>query len=362
MEQQQTLQQQQQRVIDEFSPKKLILQIQELFKYVLRKWYIILVAGILCSTTAWFYYKKKKTEFIAEITFAIDEEITKQKKSGLSEITEQLGLGPSDAGLLYNSESNFAILMMSRLMMENTLRKQVPETKPHYTYADFFLDSLNLRNKWMKGSKYITTKFDSTAKSKEEQLFQNGIITKIQEFITSKCIKIDKKLSGSNILSVSCISEHELFSKMLLEELVNNVTEHYVNAQTLRAKVNMIAINKRIDSVKRAYIGTLYAKASIADANINVVRQRATVPGISKQTDADILRSAYIDLALNLESAKTSLLKNTPVVQVLDAPVLPLKTNTVNTLRKSALFFIIGVFITALFIGLHAVYRFIMTV
>lgn len=358
---QQILQQQPQRVIDEFSPKKLILQVQNLIKYVLRKWYIILLAGIICSAAAWLYYsKKKKTEFIAEITFAIDEEITKQKKSGLSEITEQLGLGSSDAGLLYNSESNFAILMMSRLMMENTLRKQVPEMKPHYTYADFFLDSLKLKDKWMKRSKYSATKFDSIAKSKEEQLFQNSIITNIQGFISSKCIKIDKKLSGSNILSVSCTSEHELFSKMLLEELVNNVTEHYINAQTLRAKANMLAINKRIDSVKRAYTGALYSRAGMADANINVVRQRATVSGINKQTDADILKSAYVDLALNLESAKTSLLKNTPVIQILDAPVLPLKKITPAVLRKALLFFILGAFVATLMIGLLAVYKHIM--
>jgi hypothetical protein len=173
-----------QRIIEEFSPKKLILQFTESLQYVLKRWYIVLLAGIICSAAAWFYYNyKKKTEFIAEITFALDEEITRQKKSGLSEITEQLGLGPSDAGLLYNSESNFAALIMSRLMMENTLRKPVPGTKPHYTYADFFLDSLKLRNKWMNGSKYINSKFDSVAASKEEQLFQNGAIARMQDYV-----------------------------------------------------------------------------------------------------------------------------------------------------------------------------------
>jgi hypothetical protein len=147
---------------------------------------------------------------------------------------------------------------------------------------------------------------------------------------------------------------------MLLEELVNNVTEHYVDAQTLRAKANMAAINKRIDSVKNAYTGALYNKAGTSDANINISRQRGEVPGIRKQTDADILKSAYIELSLNLESAKTSLLKSTPVIQVLDAPVLPLKTMSTDVLRKAVLFFIGGIFLSCFILMLKALYKQVM--
>jgi hypothetical protein len=343
---------------DEFSPGKFILQVQNILRYILRKWYVVALAGLVAGGGAWMYYGRTgKTMYIAEMSFAIDEEISRQKKSGLSEITEQLGLGPSDAGLLYTSESNIAALLMSRLMIESTLRKPVPGEKPGYTYADFFLDSLRFRQKWIKNAKVKTASFTLTPSSTEAKLHQNSLVAQMHDRLTSKYLKIDKKLTGSNILSVSCVTEHELFSKLFLEELVANVTQHYIEAQTMRAKTNLNAIEKRIDSVQRAYSTAMYGKAANDDANINLVRQQAIVSGARKQTDIEVLRAAYVELSLSLESAKTSLLKSTPVIQVLDAPLLPLKTNAPNIMKKTALFFVGGAFLAGACLGLAALYR-----
>jgi hypothetical protein len=104
----------------------------------------------------------------------------------------------------------------------------------------------------------------------------------------------------------------------------------------------------------------LYGRAEIADANINLSRETAAVPGQRKQTDIDMLRSSYIDLSLKLENAKVSLLRSTPVVQILDEPNIPLPVVKVNFWRRFFLFTILGMVLTAIFFFLKSIYRLIM--
>jgi hypothetical protein len=360
MEQQQNNTINERIVLEQFSPRKFLLQAGELFRYVLHRWYWPLLCGIALGAAAYFYYSfTGKKEYTAEITFVLDEEITSPKKSGLSEITEQLGLGPSDAGALLGAEGNFAGLLTSRFLTEQTLRQKFTGKK-NITYIDFFLDSLNYRSKWTGQSPFATTKFDTIAKTAEEQLFQNSIIANAHSIITGKLLKIDKKMPGSSIIAISCTSVNELFSKMFLETLVKNAADYYVRIQTEKSKQNLQSLNHRLDSVRSAYVSAMYGKASISDANMNLVLQRAAVPGQKKQTDVDILRSAYTELSLNMESAKTALLRKTPVIQILDTPMLPLKTTGVSTVRKFILFFLLGAFLTAAFFFTKGLYKMLM--
>lgn len=85
-----------------------------------------------------------------------------------------------------------------------------------------------------------------------------------------------------------------------------------------------------------------YGRAVFSDADINLVRESFSVPGEKKQTDVQILKSAYIDLSRNLESARTSLMNNTPIIQVLDKPILPLDISKPGVLMQFILFAIIG--------------------
>jgi hypothetical protein len=347
----------------ELTPRNLILMAQYIMNYVLRKWYMILAIGVVAGLAAALYYKYTKDDvFIAEITFVIDEEITKQKKSGFSEITEQLGLGPSDAGSLFSSESNIAALLMSRMLTEQTLLSQVPSDKnKKILFVDFFLDSLPYRDKWFKEPAIRNINFSVPPQTPQEELTRNRIIGKIHKHISGRQIKIEKKLKGSNILAATCTSEHELYSKLFLEALIANVTTYYVNAQTKKARANLEAIKRRTDSVRNAYGGSLYQKATAGDANINPVREVAVVPAYKKQTDAEILKSAYTELALSLESAKTSLMQTTPFIQVLDSPVLPLAVNKVSIIKKFIIFFSAGAVLFSCIIAASALYKMIMT-
>ncbi|HVX49201.1 MAG TPA: hypothetical protein VHB48_03555, partial [Chitinophagaceae bacterium] len=74
-----------------------------------------------------------------------------------------------------------------------------------------------------------------------------------------------------------------------------------------------------------AYNDALRGKATLSDANLNLAMQLPATSIQSKQTDLTVFGTAYGELLKNLELAKFNLLKETPVVQVLDEPILPLE-------------------------------------
>src|SRR5262249_7124256 len=154
------------------------------------------------------------------------------------------------------------------------------------------------------------------------RLFENAIMANIYEVIKGTLIKINAKGQGSSIISVTCTSKHELFSKHFLEAWLNEVTQYYIDTKTQRSRINLELIQKRTDSVRTAYNGALYARATFTDAHLNPIRQTVNVSTERQQTDVQILKASYTELVQTLEVAKTNLMKDTPLIQYLDTPIL----------------------------------------
>lgn len=346
---------------EEFSPKKFILQIQHSVTYIASKWKTILFIALLFGIAGAVYSFLKKPTYTAEITFALDEEAVQLPKSGYSQLNEQLGIGTSSEmeGSVFSSMTNIAELMQSRLLIEKTLRNTVNVDGRNLVFADFFLDSLDYRNKWMKGSSYYRTNFISQKKDKREILFDNNIIRNIYEKLINQYIKIDKKGKGTSIISVTCTSQNELFSKYFLEALIDAVTRYYIEVKTEHAKMNVDFLQNRTDSMRNAFNGALYGKAAFADAHINPNRQIMSVSGEKQQTDVQILRTSYTDLVRSLELAKTTLMRETPLIQYIDIPILPLRINTSSAVKNFLIFFLIGGFIESLYLLINKIYQYI---
>jgi len=349
------------RVFDEFSPKKIILRIQGGMLYIKRSWWKIFLVALIFGLTGILRSYFKKPVYTAEITFALDEGAAQSARSDFSQISEQLGMGTIlDAGGVFSSATNIVELMQSRLLIEKVLKSTVNIEGKTLLFADFFLDSLDYRNKWLKESPYPKLNFLSNKKDKTQILFENGIIRNIYETLIGKNLSVDKKGKGTSIVSVTCTSENELFSKYFLETLIDEVTRFYIDTKTQRAKTNVTFLQNRTDSIKNAFTGSLYGRATYTDANINPIRQIATVSGDRQQAEAQILRNTYADLFRSLEAAKTTLMRETPLIQYIDLPVLPLKMTGSSAVKSFIIFCLIGIFITIFFLLVIKVYRNIM--
>ncbi len=89
------------------------------------------------------------------------------------------------------------------------------------------------------------------------------------------------------------------------------------------------------DSVRRALNLAITGVASSVDANPNTnpARQVLRVPSQSRQVDVQANQAILTELVKNLEISKVSLRKETPLIQVIDRPILPLEKEKLGKLR-----------------------------
>ena len=344
---------------NEFSPKKFIMQAKSLAGYVFSRWLIIITVALLLGIAGAVYSYFKKPIYTAEITFALDEEATQNAQNAFVTSGEELGLGPLSidaSGAFFGRMTNIAELLQSRLIIENVLRDTIRINNHRLVFADFFLDSLDYRKKWMKAPAYDHLDF----RSAKDTLIQNAIIANIYETLSKQNIKVDKKGKETTIVSVTCITENELFSKCFLEALLTAVTNYYVDIKTQRAKSNLVFIEHRMDSVKAVYYDALTGKASFTDAHTNPSRQIGIVSIDKQQTELQILKSAYIDLSRSMEVAKMALIRVTPLIQYLDKPVLPLKKTSSGIMKWFLVCFFAGSFMMIVFFTIRKIIKTIM--
>ncbi|MBI3883107.1 MAG: hypothetical protein HY305_02545 [Sphingobacteriales bacterium] len=165
-----------QQIFDEFSPKQLIIHFQSVIGYLRSKWLPIILTGLLLSITTSIYYMLKKPTYVAEITFALDEEANHDMRSSFTQLSKELGLSSGGVGsdAVFNSIPNIVELMKSRLLVEKALRSSVNINGKTIVFADFFLDSLNYRDKWMKDNP--SYQFNTVKNTDSVRMAYNGTL------------------------------------------------------------------------------------------------------------------------------------------------------------------------------------------
>jgi hypothetical protein len=166
--------------------------------------------------------------------------------------------------------------------------------------------------------------------------------------ISSRNLTIEKKEIKSGIIEVNVISENELFSLKLTEALINVVSDFYIETKTKKSAENLAILQYQTDSVKKEFNAAVAGVAISMDANPNAnqARQVIRVPSQKRQLDLKINEAILTQLVQNLEMAKVSLRKETPLIQIIDGPIMPLSVQESNKPKS----IVIGSFLFAFFV------------
>ncbi|MEJ7691781.1 lipopolysaccharide biosynthesis protein [Daejeonella sp.] len=320
---------------DEISLKELILKVQEWWKYLLSKWLIILVTGITGGIIGLGVAYFTKPVFIAVTTFVLEEDNGGGGMLGqLGGLASLAGLDGGGGGGLFQGD-NIIELYRSRSMVEKTLLSYVDHQGKSKLLIDHYIEFNDLKEGWNDREDLKNITFSPN---------DHGNFTRIQDSIlgiTVKSInqsylsvsKPDKKLS---IIKVAVNSKDEFFAKAFNNQIVQNVNDFYVQTKTKKALENLAIIQRQTDSVRNVLSGAIYQTAAIADAtpNLNPTRQILRAPAQRSQFNAEANKAILTQLVQNLELAKLSLRKETPLIQVIDQPVMPLDKDKFGKLKS----------------------------
>lgn len=335
---------------EDITLRDLILRFIDWYRYLLSKWVVILIAGIFGCILGLTYGFFKKTIYTASSTFVL-EEPDKAGGMGLGQyagLASMVGIDINGGGGLFQGD-NIIELYKSRSMLQKTLLTIVDIDGKKRMLIDKYIEIKGLRKKWENDPKLRSIEF-SLKPAQGYNRIQDSILGKVADDINKMdllIIKPDKKLS---IIKVDVKSNDELFAKLFNDQIVKNVNDFYIQTKTKKSLENLAILQNQTDSVRLVMTKSIYGAAAVVDAtpNMNPSRQiQRTAPMQRLQFSAETNKAVLAELVKNLEMSKIALRKETPLIQIIDEPILPLKSTKSNFL----LFAFSGALLSMLMVG-----------
>jgi uncharacterized protein involved in exopolysaccharide biosynthesis len=147
-------------------------------------------------------------------------------------------------------------------------------------------------------------------------------------------------------------STNEQFSKDFCEALAKQVGLFYITTKSKKARTNMEILERQTDSI-REELNNAIAGVAIANDNtfnLNPALNIRRVPSSRKQVDVQANAAILTELVKQTELAKVTVRRETPLIQVLDRPILPLKKEQFGKKNGLILGGFLGGFLTVLFL------------
>lgn len=340
----------------EVSLKDLILSLKRWFRYLFSKWKIIVAFACLGVALGAALYFRAKPAYVAESYFVLDEG---NKSSGGLKI-EMLGLGGNDEGLFQTD--NIIWLYSSRLMLERTLLSEVDTTGKKVLLLNWFLkesgvDKQLKKDKWLKN-----VVFNGTLSHDSLSVLQNAVISRCVDLINKKYLVVNKLKKTDNIINVVFTSKDELLAKTFIDKIVSIVNSYYIQTKINKTSREVAILQNKADSVRQELNSSMFQTASAFDAtpNLNPNLQVLRVRPQQKSVDVQVTSAIYTEVMKMLETRKVELAKETPLIQVVDAPVLPLKVIKPKMIQNCIMGGLLFGFITVLILTLILFYKKVM--
>ena len=310
---------------DEISLKELIEKGKEWYQYLLSKWKVIVLAGIVGAALGLTYSFIKKPIYTATLSFALEDE----KSGGLGGalgLASSFGLDLGGSGGGAFSASNLTELFKSRSMVEKTLLSPVVVDGNTISLAEMYIQNKEWRNNWKEKPALAKLEFAPNANRQQFTRVQDSILGVIYNDLSKSALSVAQKDKKIAIINIDVASTNELFSKYFCEALVDEVSDFYVETKSKKARENMLILERQTDSVRRELNGAITGVAVANDNtfNLNPALNVRRAPSARRQVDVQANTAILSELVKQTELAKVSLRKETPLIQVIDRPILPL--------------------------------------
>ncbi len=348
----------------EITLRELILKVGEWWFFLLAKWRLILITGLLGGAVGFVYGLIEKPKYVGELTFVMeDSKAGGGLLSAYSGLASQFGidLGGSGSGVgVFSGEDNIMAFLKSRLMVERTLLTPIQVDGKSQTLVELYIRMYNMHKKLDRDPALITLHYPVGQPREKFSLKQDSVLNLVQAAIVKSNLEIKKAEGKADFISVKTTTNNELFSKVFTERLVKEATEFYIATKVKRSKSNVDKLQKIADSLELLLNQKTYAVAASQDLNINPARKVAAVASEVQARDKMVLQTMYGEVVKNLELSKMAMVQETPVFQIIDTPILPLEKKKTRKLMAVIGGCVLFTFLYILFLICRKLYQKIM--
>jgi hypothetical protein len=193
---------------------------------------------------------------------------------------------------------------------------------------------------------------------------QDSVIGIIVKDISENYLNVSKVDEQLNIIVTEVKAKDEFFAKAFNDEIVKKVSSFYLQTITKKSEENVKILQEKTDSVQAVLNGAIYRSSTISDAtpNLNPTRQTQRVAPMQRsQVTMETNKLVLGELIKNLELSKISLLKEAPLIQVIDEPIFPLTTIKISKLKAIVIGGFLCGFLAVLLLIIRKFFKMILT-
>jgi len=285
------------------------------------------LAVIIGAALGLAYSFSSKPIYTATLSFALEDEKSGGGLGGALGLASSFGFDLGGGGGSIFTGSNLNELFKSRSMVEQTLLTPVNYNGKAISLAEMYIQENEWRESWENKPQFKNIQFLPQSKRKDFTRVHDSIMGVMYSDISKTGLSVGQKDKKIAIITIDVNSTNELFAKYFTEALVKNVSDFYVDTKSKKARMNMAILQKQTDSVRGALNGAITGVA-VANDNTFMLNPALNVrraPSARRQVDVQANTAILTELVKQSELAKVTLRKETPLIQVIDKPILPLK-------------------------------------
>jgi uncharacterized protein involved in exopolysaccharide biosynthesis len=343
---------------DEITLKELLLKAKEWYTFLLSKWKTIVLAGIVGALLGLGYSFTKKPVYTATLTYALED--GKAAGGGLGSLASSFGFdigGGGNSGAF--SGANLMELFKSRAMVEQTLLAPVIQNNKTISLAEMYIQDKKWREKWEEKPALKSITFLPNTDRTKFTRAQDSIFGVIYNDLSKNALTVDQKDKKVAIGTITMKSTNEYFAQQFNLALTQTVTDFYIETKSKRAKENMDILVRQTDSIRGELNGAMTGVAVANDNTfgLNPALNVKRLPSARRQVDVQANSAIFSELIKQTEMAKVTLRKETPLIQVIDQPILPLPKEKFGKAKGIILGGILAGFLTVLGLIVRRIFK-----
>jgi hypothetical protein len=188
---------------------------------------------------------------------------------------------------------------------------------------------------------------------------QDSIFGVIYNDLSKNALTVDQKDKKVAIGTITLKGTNEYFAQQFTLALTKTVTDFYIETKSKRAKENMDILVRQTDSIRGELNGAITGVAVANDNTfgLNPALNVKRVPSARRQVDVQANTAILTEIVKQAELAKVTLRKETPLIQVIDQPILPLPKEKFGKAKGIVLGGILAGFLTILGLIVRRIFK-----
>jgi hypothetical protein len=344
---------------DEISIKELFKKISEWYGYLKTQWWKIAIMCFIGGVIGFVYAWMQPITYTAKTTFVVEDAKSSGGSLGsLASLAGQFGVdvgGGAGGGLI--AGDNILLYFKSESLAREVLLSPW-DSASKLSLADKYIETHDLKKSWAKNEKIGDINFPVYKNNKVYTRLQDSLLQAIiSNHILKKQFSIAKVDKKAGFIEISITMQSEQLAKKYCEEIVDIAVKRYVILKTTRQQKTVDKLQGQADSIayllnkKTATSASL--QTSSATMDVNPLYKTSTIVAAELTTrDKNMLATVYAEVVKNLELAKFTLSQETPVIQIVDTPMFPLKRQKLSKLITLIQGGILSCFLYIFFISL----------